>query len=154
MKRLFVLLLSFGSLGFLPVKHHVEFIDPTGTYILRGPVKNSRITGNSGEIRIKLLDSNRAAVCMCVNKGYPGYESASFMDTLVYYDNMIKYNPPSDPQCSVVISFARRLAEITQVFSDPQGCIFARGILVSSVFEKSSDETPIIQDLSVHGATH
>jgi hypothetical protein len=153
MKRVFVFL-SIGSIGFLPANHHTEFIDPTGTYILKGPVKNSRITGNSGEIRIKLLDSGRAAVCMCVNKGYPGYESASFMDTLVYNDNMIKYNPPSDPQCIVVISFAHRLAEITQVFSDPQGCVFARGILVSSVFEKLSEETPVIQDLSSHGATH
>jgi hypothetical protein len=49
-----------------------DFVNPTGTYILKGEVKNSKIIGHYGELRVCLLDSSTIALCFFVNKGYPG----------------------------------------------------------------------------------
>ncbi len=154
MKSLFFLPVLICVRLFFPAIHASEFIDPTGTYILKGEVKNNRIISNSGEIRARLLDNGKVAVCFYINKGYPGYESASFIDTLKYTDNKTRYTPASDAECVIVFSFSPVAAEISQIYSDPQGCAFGRGILVSAVFKKTSDDKPVIQDLSAHGISH
>jgi hypothetical protein len=128
-----------------------SFIDPTGTYTLKGDVKNHQIVSTSGEIRVLMIDSENIVMCFYISKGYPGYESASFTDTLHYADNKVQYKISADADCSVLFSFRNEEAEITQVYSDPQGCDFGKGILTSSVFEKSSIEKPVIKDLSAHG---
>jgi len=131
-----------------------DFVDPTGTYILKAEVKNHRIVGHSGEIRVKLLDRTHLAISFYINKGFPNYESGAFMDTLLYKENIARYQPVSDPQCNVLILFSSGKAEIQQVYSDPTcHCGFGDGILVSTYFVKSSGEMPIIQDLSGHGKT-
>ncbi len=132
--------------------HPPDFIDPTGTYTLKGTKKNTRILGHSGELRVKLLAPKKVAMCFYINKGYPGYESGSFLDTLAYEDNLVKFIPNSDGDCSIIFCFSDYAAEIRQVYTNPQsGCGFGEGILVSAFFEKSSEERPIIQDLSKHG---
>src|SRR6516165_8451729 len=78
-----------------------EFIDPTGTYILKGEVQKNRIMGHSGEIRAKLLDQNKVALCFYINDGYPDYNAASFMDTLPYEDNTARYNSNRGAGCSL-----------------------------------------------------
>jgi hypothetical protein len=152
MKSLFILSVLISSRLFSQDLPTHEFINPTGTYILKGEVKNNRIISTSGEIRIKLLDSAMLVICFYMTKGYPGYESASFLDTLVYDDNKAKYFPKKDSGCSIIFSFNYGTVEISQIYSDPQsGCGFARGVLASAVFEKSSNDKPVIQDLSAHG---
>jgi hypothetical protein len=142
---LFVFKIFFGS---------DDFLDPTGTYILKAEVKNHRIVGHSGEIRVKLLDRTHLAISFYITRGYPNYESGAFMDTLPYKNNIARYTPTSDPQCNILILFSRGNAEIQQVYSDPTcHCGFGEGILVSAYFEKSSGDMPIIQDLSGHGKT-
>jgi hypothetical protein len=73
MKNIIFLLLLLLSGGL----HHdcAEFINPTGTYLEKGEIKNSKIIGHSGELRVRLLDSSTIALCFFANKGYPGYES-------------------------------------------------------------------------------
>jgi hypothetical protein len=130
----------------------LEFINPTGTYILKGAIDKNRIMGHSGELRAKLLDSDKVAMSFYINKGYPGYESGSFLDTLAYVDNLARYIPTGDSGCTIIFSFTRWMVEIRQTFNDPQSaCGFGDGVMVSAFFKKSSDERPIIQDLSVHG---
>ena len=62
------LLLISGS---LPVGSP-DFINPTGIYLLKGEVKNNKIIGHSGELRVRLLDSITVAICLYLSKGYPG----------------------------------------------------------------------------------
>jgi len=124
------------------------FIDPTGTYTLKGEVRNNKIMSSFGEIRVLLIDSEKIAMCFYIAKGYPGNESASFTDTLRYAENKTEYKISPDADCSVLFSFKKQEAEITQIYSDPQGCDFGKGILTSTIFEKSSDEKPVIKKFS------
>ncbi|HMH20932.1 MAG TPA: hypothetical protein VK563_04110 [Puia sp.] len=130
-----------------------SFIDPTGTYILKGQTEKNKTIGHSGEIRVKLLDKDRVAICFYINKGYPGYESGSFMDTLTYNeDNEVVYAPRADQSCSFLFYFSAYAAETMQVYDNPgAGCGFAPGVMASARFSKYSSEPPIIQDLSARG---
>jgi hypothetical protein len=154
MKSLFILSTFFLSRLFSPGDPLPDFINPTGTYILMGTVEKNRLTGHSGEIRVQLLDSHRLALCFYINKGYPGYESGSFMDTLAYDGSSARYSFGKDSSCTILFYFHRRAVEIIELYADPySGCGFAKGVLVSAVFEKTSADRPVIQDLSAHGIT-
>src|ERR1700733_13169709 len=119
MRRLFILPLMVLS-GFVPGKTPA-FLNPTGTYILKGVVKNNRVTGHSGELRVRLLDDHKIALCFYINSGYPGYQSGSLIDTLVYDENnMAIYQPVQDSTCAVYFNFGLRKVEITKVMSDPR----------------------------------
>ncbi len=143
--------LFFSTLFFSGEPEHNSF-DPTGTYVLLGTVKRNRITSHSGEIRVQLLDPQRIALCFYINKGYPGYESGSFIDTLAYVDSCSRYTPTADTSCAILFYFHRKAVEIMETYSDPlSGCGFPNGVLVSAVFDKKSANRPVIQDLSAHG---
>ncbi len=60
MRRLLFIPLMVLS-GFVPGKTS-SFLNPTGTYILKGKVKNNRVTGHSGELRVRLLDDHKIAL--------------------------------------------------------------------------------------------
>jgi len=147
-----ILLIAAIAAGFLPVRTK-KFIDPTGTYVLKGETRKNRIIGHSGEIRIKLLDSHTVAMSLYISKGYPGYESGSFVDTLRYDNNRAVYQPGGDNTCSVSFWFDEMAVSTEQYFTDPRsGCGFARGIMVSASFEKRSSDIPVIQDLSARNS--
>jgi hypothetical protein len=151
MKSLF--LLSFLLLSRALSMSGQNFIDPTGTYLLKGEVKNGMIVGHSGELRVRLLDAGRVAMCLYVNKGYPGYESGFLLDTLSYADNRFIYTPATDSSCSIYFAFDPRAVEVYQLLSDPRaGCAFGPGVLIAAVFDKTSAEIPVIQDLSKRGS--
>jgi hypothetical protein len=154
MRSLSILSALFFSSLFFSGKPVQNFIDPTGTYVLMGTVKKNRITGHSGEIRVQLLDNQRIALCFYINKGYPGYESGSFIDTLAYVDSSSRYTPTADTSCAILFYFHHKAVEIMEVYSDPfSGCGFPNGVLISAVFDKASANRPVIQDLSAHGIT-
>jgi hypothetical protein len=141
-------LLSGGLPGDSPA-----FINPTGTYILKGEVKNSKIIGNYGELRVRLLDSSSVALCFYLNNGYPGYESGSLVDTLPYEGNRAVYNPAGDSSCVIYFVFDPGSAFITKALTDPHsGCGFRPGVIIPAVFGKTSADIPVIQDLSLHGS--
>ncbi len=151
MKSLFLLQLLALS-GFIP-GHAPSFVDPTGTYRLKGIVKNNRVTGHSGELRVRLLDEHTVALCFYINAGYPGYRSGSMMDTLSYEDNRVTYQPGQDSSCSIVFYFGLQKVDIMQILSDPHsGCGFAPGVFTPAVFRKISSEIPVIQNLAGHGS--
>lgn len=154
MTSLFLLSALLFSQPHSPVYPQPEFIDPTGTYVLMGTIKKNRITGHSGEIRVQLLDSHRIAVCFYINKGYPGYESGSFMDTLIYHENSTHYICVRDTTCTILFYFRRNKVEMVPTYGNPDlGGGFAKGVLTSAIFEKSSANKPVIQDLSAHGVS-
>jgi len=140
--------LSEGLSGGSPV-----FINPTGTYILKGEIKNTKIIGHYGELRVRLLDSSSVALCFYLNNGYPGYESGSLVDTLPYEGNRAIYNPANDSSCVIYFVFDPGSAAITKALTDPHsGCGFRPGVIIPAVFEKTSTDIPVIQDLSLHGS--
>ncbi|HWK06367.1 MAG TPA: hypothetical protein VNS58_22165 [Puia sp.] len=152
MRSLFLLSAFFLNQSFSFIDAVPGFIDPTGTYILTGTIKNNRITGHSGEIRVQLLGSHQIALCFYITKGYPAYESGSFMDTLAYDDSTARYYPGKDSCCTILFYFHLRGVEIMEIYTDPHLCYgFANGVLISAVFKKTSADKPIIQDLSNHG---
>lgn len=151
MKCLFLLAL-FGT-GPIFFAADPDFINPTGTYTLTGIVRNNRVISHSGELRVRLISPEKVALCFYMNKGYPGYESGAFMDTLPYEENRIFYTPTADTGCSVLFNFMPHTVEIMKIYSDiHSGCGFGQGVLAASIFDKTSSEPPIIQDLSGHGS--
>jgi hypothetical protein len=152
MKNLLYLPLLLIS-GSLPVGSP-DFINPTGIYLLKGEVKNNKIIGHSGELRVRLLDSITVAICLYLSKGYPGYESGAFTDTLHYGDNTVVYTPAGDSSCSIYFAFDVRTVEMFESLTDPHsGCGFLPGVLVPSIFEKTSSDIPVIQDFSPRGSS-
>jgi len=152
MKSLLLISAMLSGHLFFPGPSEGSSVDPTGTYILKGDVKKNEILGHSGELRAKLLGPKQVAVSFYISKGFPGYESGSFVDTLAFEDNIARYIPPSDRDCIILFSFGDKSVEIEQVYRDPHcSCGFGKDIMVSAFFDKRSDEPPIIQDLSAHG---
>jgi|KBSMisStaDraftv2_1062788.scaffolds.fasta_scaffold828940_1 hypothetical protein len=147
---LFLCLLPLS--GFVPGKLFSS-IDPTGTYRLKGVVKNNRTVGHSGELRVRLLDEHTVAMCFYINAGYPGYRSGALLDTLVYEDGRAEYHPGKDTSCEILFYFEPLRVKLMQVMSDPgSGCGFPPGVFAPVVFPKVSSETPIIQSLEGHGS--
>jgi hypothetical protein len=157
MKRLFIipiLLLCQGLLcgGAAPHLRVPDFIDPTGTYTLTGTVKKNHVVGHSGELRVVLLDSDRVAISFYMNKGYPNYESGSFTDTLKYNEDMARYTPSCDSACTIIFWFSAKAMELRGLYTNPHtSCGFATGVMTAAVFQKTSWDKPVIQDLSAHG---
>lgn len=126
-----------------------SFIDPTGTYILKGDVKKNRIVGHYAELRVRLLNPGTAAFCFYFNDGYPNYSSVAMMDTLKYEDNRLLYRSAKDTSCTLMLLFNIHDVELMEIYSDPQnGRGNLPGVLAPAVLDKKSSEIPIIQDLS------
>ena len=150
MRSLFYLPFLLLSTSYLSDRE--AFIDPTGTYLLKGEVKKNKIVGRSGELRVRLLNENTVAMCLYVNKGDPGYESGFLLDTLHYEDNRFIYIPTDDASCAIYFLFKPRSVEIDRVSSNPLvECGFRPGVLEPSVFDKISSDIPVIEDLSGRG---
>lgn len=150
MRNLFFMSLILLS-GILATGDQV-FIDPTGTYLLKGEVKNNKIVGHSGELRVRLLDLHTVAITLYLNKGYPGYESGSLVDTAHYEENRIVYAPAGDSSCHIYFVFVKKSVEIYQSITDPHSsCGFRAGVLFPAVYEKISSDIPVIEDLSGRG---
>lgn len=125
------------------------FINPTGTYLLKGEKYRHEIKGNYGEIRVKLIGDSIVAVAMYSNNGYPEYTSASFTDTMVYNDNKAIYHSKADPSCQMIFAFDTDGLSIKQVYTDPAStCGFEKGVMPLGFVSKYSSDTPVIQLIS------
>ena len=145
----YLLLLLFGGGLSNP---RTLFINPTGTYRLKGEVKKNKIVGRSGELRVRLLDENTVALCLYLNKGAPGYESGFLLDTLHYEDNRFVFIPADDTSCAIYFVFTLKSVEIDRLSGNPQGgCWFSPGVLEPAVFDKTSSDIPVIEDFSGRG---
>jgi len=150
MKRSFILPLMVLC-GYVPGKTP-SFLNPTGTYILKGIVKNNRITGHSGELRVRLLNDQTVALCFYINSGYPAYRSVSLLDTLIYDNNTAIYQPAQDTACAIHFFFGLRKVEISKVMSDPHSdCGFAPEVLIPMTIPRVTSEVPVIQNLAGRG---
>ncbi|GGB12940.1 hypothetical protein [Puia dinghuensis] len=148
MKIFFFLSLFLPGLFFSETSK--TFIDPTGTYILKGEVHDNKVVSHSGEIRVKLLRPEQLTLCFYLDKGYPRYESGSLLDTLRYDDNQAVY-VSKDSDCMLRFYFKPNGVELIHVFSQAgSDCGFPPGVLIGAFFRKTSSGIPVIQDLSGH----
>jgi hypothetical protein len=151
MRSLFIIFAMVTGQFLFSDESVTKFIDPTGTYTLVGKVKKNLVVSHSGEIRVRLLDSGKLAICFYMNKGYPGYQSGSFIDTLPYIENAARYTPPTDTNCTIVFQFTLRAVETMALYNAPQcNCGLGAGVITAAIFDKSSGDKPIIQDLAAH----
>jgi hypothetical protein len=151
MRSLFVLLIPITSIFSFSGTSHPVFIDPTGTYILKGDVKGNKVLGHSGELRARLLSHDRVALSFYMNSGYPAYSYAAFVDSFTYDNNSAVYQSKIDSSCNLIFRFAAWKVEMVCIYSDPHtSCGFGQGSLTPSVMEKISSEMPLIQDMSSH----
>jgi hypothetical protein len=126
-----------------------SFLNPTGTYILKGKKSGAEIKGNFAEIRVKLLDDSKIALTTYFNSGYPKYASDSFIDTLDYSSNSCTYFNELDPACKVIFNFMHDEVAIIYVFKDDgHDCFFGKGIIATGKINKTYDDVPVIGSLS------
>ncbi|HEY4111356.1 hypothetical protein [Puia sp.] len=143
-----VLFLSLLMPGIFFSDNSKTFIDPTGTYILKGEVKENKVISHSGEIRVKLLSEELLTLCFYIDEGYPGHQSGSFLDTLRYEDNAAVYSS-RDSGCMLRFQFKQAGVEMIHIFAvTASDCGFAPGVLTGAFFKKTSSGIPVIQDLA------
>jgi hypothetical protein len=127
----------------------LSFINPTGTYILKGKKIGNEIRGQFAEIRVKLIDPETIAVSTYFNTGFPRYNSESFLDTLAYSYNSSIFIHNRDEHCKIVFRFSNAEVELLYVFPDNgHACIFGHGTIATGKIEKSYDVVPIIAALN------
>ncbi|PWT94799.1 MAG: hypothetical protein C5B52_19145 [Bacteroidetes bacterium] len=124
------------------------FIDPTGTYILKGKFQNSVLKGRYGEIRVKLLDSTSIAMTFYMNSGYPNYFAGAFIDTLMYDGTSAIYSCSEQKIYKINFRFSNDEVELSQLYEDPHSsCGFESGVIVSGAIKKYSKDTPVIKPI-------
>lgn len=149
MKKTILLLLILVGACLSNAQTGNVFVDPTGTYVLKGEKYRGEIKGSYGEVRIKLLSDSLVAITLYTCNGYPDYASASFTDTMQYETNRAVHFSRSDPSCQLVFLFDNEGLNMKQVYTDPAStCGFPKGTIPLGFIAKYSSEIPIIQPIS------
>jgi hypothetical protein len=125
-------------------------IDPTGTYILDNkPIIIEKETyGYAGLIQVKTLTGNKILMTFSINKGAPGYNSGSFIDTLIYLNNKAVYTIPEvDKSCQVSFTFTENGVTVKEKTADyNSGCGFGHAVVADGFFKKVSSVKPILRN--------
>jgi hypothetical protein len=125
-----------------------DYIDPTGTYNLnvKTKKKGEDIYGYSGQIQVKKLTNDKIVMTFGVNKGAPSYNSGSFVDTLVYKNNIAIYtDPTTDTTCRITFTFNKNGVLVKEQTNDfNSGCGFGHAVVADGYFKRVSSKTPIL----------
>ncbi|GAA4301911.1 hypothetical protein [Nibribacter koreensis] len=124
-----------------------DTINPTGSYVLKAKELEGGEKGPHGELQVKLLDKNTAAISFFLTVGYPSYNSGSFVDTLTYQEGKIvySYQEEGEPKCSVTFTFTDSQVSMKQAGSDME-CGFGNGVYADVSMTKTSSGIPVIKD--------
>lgn len=127
-----------------------KFINPTGTYILKGKQKGNETYGYFGHVYVQYVAKQKVVVKFYICKGYRSYSSGSFYDTLVYHNNIAVYGPAEyDSTCKITFTFhPNHLVVNEQTANFNNGCGFGHGIVANAVFRKSSSRKPTLKEMS------
>jgi hypothetical protein len=128
-----------------------SYVNPTGSYILKGKKLKNDERANHGEVHVILIDNNRLAISFYYNKGYPSYNSGSFVDTLDYVDNkaVYTYDEPERPtsDCKLTFTFHNKKVAIIHEAEDYNySCGFGMGVVASGIMLKTSAKVPEIKE--------
>lgn len=136
----------FGRVPMKSIPQASVFIDPTGTYLLKGLLHKGKISGHFGEIRARLIDSAHVLLSFDINQGFPENANGFFSDTLPYNGIESTFIPPADTLCTIVFVFSPQAVETKQWLRDPHcSCGFEKGLMVSARFSRYSAEAPYIR---------
>ncbi|WP_423819372.1 hypothetical protein V5739_01450 [Salinimicrobium sp. TIG7-5_MAKvit] len=127
----------------------VDQFDSTGTYVLGkyNPDSAEEIREYFGEIQVKQIDADKIAMTFMINKGAPGYNSGSFIDTLIVKNKVANYRTQFDESCKITFAFDRggvRVNEETEDFNS--GCGFGHAVVAKGYFRKISSDTPVLRN--------
>ncbi len=124
-------------------------IDPTGSYKLvsNAKEKDGEIYGCYGTLKMKLIGQTRVIVGFNISKGYPSYNSGSFLDTLDYRNNTAVYKDAFDTTCRLTLRVSPKGVTVTEKTADYNfGCGFGHGIVANGFFKKVSSAVPVIMN--------
>ena len=126
------------------------FINPTGTYELdsKTKIKDGDTYGYFGEINVKLIDSNKIAMIFYICKGAPSYNSGSFVDTLLYHNNIAIYKDKYDTvkSCKVIFTFSNTKIKLQESANYAYGLCWGQGVVAFGNFRKINSKVPVIKD--------
>lgn len=128
--------------------HQILYVDPTGTYELvsKTKKKNGEIYGYFGQIQVKKITAQKIVMTFEVNKGYPSYNSGSFVDTLAYVENKAIYtNPEFDQTCKLTFDFNKKGVNVKEETEDYNfGCGFGHAVVGDGFYKRISKKVPIL----------
>ena len=153
--RIAFILVCFFMSSVVNAQSTPKFIDPTGAYKLQAKarMKDGDKYGWFGDIKVKLLDSHRIAMSFYICKGAPGYNSGSFVDTLVYRNNTAIYKDTFDLKkgCTVIFKFQGKFIQLDETAHYNLGTCWGHGVLAFGPYKKYSSRVPEIKDPLVDG---
>jgi hypothetical protein len=127
------------------------YIDPTGTYELdnKKEEKNGEVYGYSGYIQVKKITNDKIVMTFEVNKGAPSYNSGSFVDTLIYKNNLALHTVPDDidSTCKITFHFAPKgVTVVEETAAYNSGCGFGHAVVADGFYKRTSSKTPILTE--------
>ena len=83
-----------------------------------------------------------------VNKGAPSYNSGSFIDTLIYKNNMAIYTDPViDSSCKITFTFNKSGVLVKEEANDfNSGCGFGHAVVADGFYKIISRKVPILRE--------
>ena len=117
----------------------INLINLTGTYALGNYNKKSNKEAYEyfGKIKITQIDINKIVVDFMINKGYPSYNSCSFVGTLFFNENKTIYKTEIDTSCKITFEFLKQGIKVFEETDDYNfSCGFGNGIIVDGFFKK------------------
>jgi hypothetical protein len=121
-----------------------SFINPTGTYILKGQEKGDETYGYFGHVYVQYVAKRKVVVKFYICKGYMSYSSGRFYDTLLYQNNTAVYGPAEyDSTCKIILRFyPNRVVVDEQTANFNNGCDFGHGVVANAIFRKKTSRSP------------
>jgi hypothetical protein len=145
MKIKIIALLSLVILTSFSIKPQI--VNPTGKYQYGNTkLKNGKIYGYYGEIRVRKFLNDKVIVSFLFSKGAPSYNSGSFIDTLNFNHNKAVYKPDDYGSCEVTFLFSEKGVAVT-TNNQKIDCGFGMGVVANGFFKKKSSKQPEIIDL-------
>lgn len=144
---LFLFLLSVSTFGQSPT-----YINPTGIYKLEGKTtKNKGETyGYFGDVKVIAIDKEKVLIGFYVCKGAPSYNSASFIDTLKYTNNVVIYTGDtiSDPTCNMTMKFSSKGIDVDLRSDNPNmACGFGHAVDTQGFYYKLKGRVPKAKEI-------
>jgi hypothetical protein len=142
--------LTFGFCHFSFGQSNMKYVNPTGTYHLvsKTKKKDGDVYGWFGTIQVKTLTENKIAMTFYICKGAPGYNSGSFVDTLLYQDNKAVYADEDtvNKKCVTTFVFSTKGVAVSENANYDFGTCWGHGVAAFGHFRKKSSKVPVLTE--------
>ncbi len=120
-----------------------NYVNPRGTFQYVGKIiiKNEDAYGYSGTIQVKTISKNKIVMTFYICKGAMSYNSGSFIDTLVYKNNIAIHK---EEDCITTFAFTTRGINVKEASSG--GNCWGGGVIAHGHFRRESSKQPVLVD--------